>query len=253
MTSVNLGFFDTPIHEATAAAIIRVFEAHGINNIELITGDYADLFSALKQGEIDVFASVWLPDVHTTWSSALSAMKPIGNLYQPSLFWSVPAAVANQIQSIDELANNTTIERKIIVAESIFDFTKEIFDGYDLNRAGYHLHGAEDEEAIQSYQKAIDQGKPVIIPLFQPSILDIKEKLCHLQDPKKLLKSTQNACILIRSEITHTLDSDLIDELEAMSLGNQVVQAMEEAMRTKDMDAHEAAEAWQRGKLIVRV
>ena len=25
MTSVNLGFFDTPIHEATAAAIIRVF------------------------------------------------------------------------------------------------------------------------------------------------------------------------------------------------------------------------------------
>ena len=45
---------------------------------------------------------------------------------------------------------------------------------------------------------------------------------------------------------------DLIDELEEMMLGNQIVQFMENAIRNQGMSADEAAEAWQRGKLVVR-
>lgn len=37
-----------------------------------------------------------------------------------------------------------------------------------------------------------------------------------------------------------------------MMLGNQIVQFMENAIRNQGMSADEAAEAWQRGKLVVR-
>jgi glycine betaine/proline transport system substrate-binding protein len=62
----------------------------------------------------------------------------------------------------------------------------------------------------------------------------------------------QEARLLIRSEIRNLLDSDLIDELDELTLGNKVVSAMAHAVRTGGMSADEAADAWQRGKLSFR-
>lgn len=48
------------------------------------------------------------------------------------------------------------------------------------------------------------------------------------------------------------MEQDLLDELDELMLSAKIISAMDYAMRVEGMTADEAAEAWQRGKLLPR-
>lgn len=249
---LKLGFFDIPVHEAATAAVLRVLEAHGVMDIELITGENAALYQELRAGEIDVFTTLWIPEVHHDLFNSIGSMKAIGNLYQPSLFLALPRKFKEQFISIEQLPSAVEINHQVIVPETIYDRVQSVFQIYGLTDAGYSLTVLPDEEAISQYKDIISSQENKIIALYSPSFIEDSDMIYKLQDPKTLLSPEQKAVILVKKELIDSLGSDLIDELEEMTLGNQVMKLMEHAMRIDGMDAHEAAEAWQRGKLVVR-
>lgn len=249
---LTLGFFDTPVHEAAAAVVLRVLEAHGVMDIELITGESVALFQEIRSGKIDVFATVWSPDVHQDLLGSASSMKAIGNVYQPSLFLALPNQFKGQVTSIDQLGVISELDREVIVSETIYDRLYLVFKTYGLIDAGYSLKAVRDEDAISQYKDIISSQQGKVIALYSPSFIEDSVMIYKLQDPKNLLDKQQKAVILIKKDLIDSLGADLIDELEEMTLGNQVIKLMEQAIRVDGMDAHEAAEAWQRGKLVVR-
>ncbi|MDI2091022.1 glycine betaine ABC transporter substrate-binding protein [Commensalibacter oyaizuii] len=250
--SLKLGFFDTVLHEATAAAVLRVLEAHDIFDIEFITGEKAALIQELKAGEIDIFTTLWLPDVHNSLINDFPLMKSIGTLYHPTLFFALPVQFQSEISSIDHLKSVDSIHRNVEVPATLYEKVQEIFVAYGLLESGYSLIPVADEAAFKRYQQILQSQEGKIIIGYHPSFLDDDQRLYSLQDPKAMVNSEQRATILIRDRIVSVLGSDLIDELAEMTLGNQVVKLMEHAVRVNGMDAHEAAEEWQRGKLVVR-
>ncbi|CAI3943671.1 ABC-type proline/glycine betaine transport system [Commensalibacter communis] len=250
--SLTLGFFDIPVHEAAAAAVLRVLEAHGVADIELITGETVALFQEVRNGEIDIFATLWTPDVHCDLLNSAFSMQAIGNLYQPFLFLALPSKFKAEITSIDQLLQSTDIDREVIVSEIIYDRVLSAFQTYGLIDMGYILKSATDEEVISRYRDAMTSQEAKIMVLYSPSFLEDSEMIYQLKDSKNLFVQEQKAIILIKKQLIDSLGADLIDELEEMTLGNQVMKLMEQAMRVDGMDAHEAAEAWQRGKLVVR-
>ncbi|CAI3944941.1 MULTISPECIES: glycine betaine ABC transporter substrate-binding protein [Commensalibacter] len=247
-----LGFFDIPVHEAAAAAVLRVLEAHGIMDIELITGENAAMFQELSSGGIDIFTTLWTPDVHQDTLNSASSMKAIGNLYQPSLFLALPTKFKDRATFIDQLGLLSEIDRQVTVPETIYNRLQLVFESYGLINAGYSLKAIPDEEAISQYKDIMSSQENKIIALYSPSFIEDSDMMYKLQDPKNLLSEEQKAVILVKKDLIDSLGADLIDELEEMTLGNQVIKLMEQAMRVDGMDAHEAAEAWQRGKLVVR-
>lgn len=249
---LTLGFFDIPVHEAAAAVVLRVLEAHGVMDIELITGESAALFQEIRSGKIDVFATIWSPDVHQDLLNTASPMRAVGNVYQPSLFLALPNNFKEQVVSIDQLGSIPEIDREIIVPETIYDRLQIALKAYGLIDAGYSLKAVPDEDAISHYQDSITSQANKVIALYSPSFIEDSAMIYKLQDPKHLLDQEQKAVILVKKDRIESLGADLIDELEEMTLGNQVIKLMEQAMRVDGMDAHEAAESWQRGKLVVR-
>lgn len=249
---LTLGFFDIPVHEAAAAVVLRVLEAHGVMDIELITGESAALFQEIRSGKIDVFATIWSPDVHQDLLNTASPMRAVGNVYQPSLFLALPNNFKEQVVSIDQLGSIPEIDREIIVPETIYDRLQIALKAYGLIDAGYSLKAVPDEDAISHYQDSITAQANKVIALYSPSFIEDSAMIYKLQDPKHLLDQEQKAVILVKKDRIESLGADLIDELEEMTLGNQVIKLMEQAMRVDGMDAHEAAESWQRGKLVVR-
>ncbi len=252
MKSLKLGFFDNFIGEATASVIIRILEAHGINDIELITGDYKALMQELATGNIDLFVGVWLPDVHADMLQANPALKVIGNLYQPSVYLALPNQFKDWLQSIDKIKSADFLYRDIKVSETLYAITYKMMESYDF-LGEYQLIPMQDEDAFVAYQEIINAGKPEIMVLHEPGNLNDLKNFYYLEDSKAILNREQKAVMLLNPVWVRQFGDDLIDELEEMILGNQTVQFLEESIRNQGMNADEAAEAWQRGKLIARI
>lgn len=252
MVSLKLGFFDSPTHEATAAVVTRVLEAHGITDIEFVTGEGAALVQELKSGNIDLFVSLWLPDIHEEIIQGHSSLKVIGNLYQPSVFLALPKKMQQFIPSVDQLLTSDVVHHKIVVHEALHSIANKIVAQYGLLEAGYQLSFVSDEVVLSAYQEIMSAQKPELMLFSDPGILIGSDEFYCLEKQKEFLTRKQKASMILNERWVEILGEDLIDELEEMMLGNQVIQFLEQAMRKQGMDADEAAEAWQRGKLIVR-
>ena len=241
MERIRLGYPDAALHEASAAAVARVLEAH---ELEV---DYVPVAAdALADHAIDLFASAWLP---LTDAALLASgrMRPLGVLYRPAFVWCVAAAGP---ATIADLAAAST-DRHILVPEQgpSAALADRVLGAYGLASAGYVVVRVAEPEAT-AWAEAADPAR--IVPLCRPHHLLHASGLRALEDPLAALGSEQEARLLIRHDLQAELDRDLIDELDALTLGNRVVSAMAHAMRVEGMSAEAAADAWQRGKLTPR-
>ena len=245
MEIIRLGYPDAALHEASAAAVARVLEAHEIE-VEYVPVAADALAGIAEDDAIDLFASAWLP---LTDASLLASgrMLPLGVLYRPAFIWCV-AAIGPV--TMTDLAADASMDRHILVGSGpSAALADHALRAYGLDAAGYGIVRVPDQEA-QAWAEAADPAR--IVPLSRPHDLLHASGLRALEDPLGALGAEQEARLLIRRELRASLDADLIDELDALILGNRVVGAMAHAMRVQGMSAEAAADAWQRGKLTPR-
>ncbi len=245
MDRLALGFLADVVHEASAAAVARVLEAHE-HEIDTIPLARNAVPAALASGEIDLFASAWLPLIDANLLDG--RMQPLGLLYRPFLVW---CAAGSGLRGIGELASNQALERRIVVPASgpVAMAAERVLDAYALGETGYALDRVSDAEAL-AWAEAMDPSR--VVPLCQPHPLLHDTRLRALEDPQGALGPAQEARLLIRGDLRHSLDPDLLDELDELTLGNKVVSAMAHAISVEGWSAEAAADAWQRGKLTPR-
>ncbi len=242
MEFIRLGYPDASLHEASAAAVARVLEAHELEVEYVPLAQPGDM----EVERVDLFAAAWLP---LTDASLLASggMQPLGLLYRPAFIWGI---AADAPQSIADLADAPALERRILVLPGpIATLAGQVLKAYGLAAAGYVVEQVAEQEAL-AWAEAADPLR--IVPLCRPHHLLHASRLRALEDPLGALGAEQEARLLIRRGLRETLDSDLLDELEALTLGNRVVSAMAHTMRIEGMSAEAAADAWQRGKLTPR-
>ncbi len=238
MDAIRLGYPDAALHEASAAAVARVLEAHELEVEYVPAPPDAD---AVEDG-IDLFASAWLPRTDAALLAS-GRMRPLGVLYRPALLWSVAAGDA---RSIADLAASERFDRTILApAGPIARAAPRVLRAYRLDQAGYVVETVPEREALAWAQAAVP-GR--VVPMCRPHALLHASALRPLEDPLEALGPEQQASMLIREDLRAALDPDL----EALTLGNRVVSAMAHAMRLQAMSAEQAADAWQRGKLTPR-
>ncbi|GAB6968293.1 glycine betaine ABC transporter substrate-binding protein [Komagataeibacter kakiaceti JCM 25156] len=252
MTTVTLGHLDTTVQQASAAAVARVLEAYELE-IEYVVAPRAEMAEHMRRGDVDLFVSAWLPEVDAAFLAPDLGMQAFGQLYRPAFGCCVPDAAGTGITSLAELAAaGDAMGREIVAPASVLDRVRQVVATYDLTEAGYTIATRPDAEAFAHAAHVLEKGLPEIIPTWQPSFLHYGSRLIQLEDPKSACGAEQEARILIRSAIRADMDSDLLDELDELTLGNKVVSALDHAMRHDGMSAEAAAEAWQRGRLLPR-
>jgi len=247
MTTIALGYPDTILHEATAAAVARVLEANDAE-VDFVCGSHADMVAQLKSGEIDMFVAGWFPDVDSALLGGdLIAM---GQLYRPLYTICVPEA-ASSIASIAD-ATTDVFAAEIVTPESMAAQVRNAVGAYGLTERGFTLNIRPDEEAFAYASGVVERGEAVLLPLPQPNFLFHDGRIVTLADPKGALGAEQIAQIVLSRAVRDALDSDMIDELDELTLGVKVISALDCAMRREGLTAEAAAEAWQRGRLLPR-
>lgn len=246
MDTIRLGYPDTLLHEASAAAVARVLEAHDLD-VEYVPATRADLPAMVAGDAFDLLATAWLPATDAALIAS-GRMQPLGLLYRPRFIWCVIGA---EPASVADLAGDASFDRRIVVdaAGPLAGLSDATLAAYGLQAEGYVVERVAAAAALE-WAEANDPRR--IVPLSQPHGLLHAQRLRPLADPLLALGGDQEARLLIRSALRTTLDDDLIDELDELTLGNKVVSALAHAMRIDGMSAEEAAEAWQRGRLSPR-
>ena len=251
MTTFTLAYRNSPLHAAVAAAVARVLEAYEIEP-DYISGDDDALARMLADGEIDMFATAWLPEQDKAFLSP--AVEELGNLYRPSFGFFVvngSAATLSNLSSLEKLASSSAA-RNLITPESLLPQVRQVVAGYRLTEAGFTIETHPDDQAYEAIAAAVQAGEPVVLPLCNPCYLMHTLDLRPLADPKGACGQELSARLLINSQTRGSADSDMLDELDELTFGNKVVSALDNALRHLGMTADEAAEEWQRGKLLPR-
>lgn len=249
MTSLTLAYPETTVHEATAAAIIRVLEANDVEP-DIVTGPKDVLTDMLKKGEVDFYVSAWLPDEDADMLAP--GIIPLGNLFRPAAHCCI-SAEDTPLTSLDDVAQaGPELSRTIITPASLQQHMENVLQQYGLDTVGFSLKVLPDEAALAELNAALKREELVLMPLFQPCFLFHIGGFRILNDPKNALGGEQDARILIRAETKDEMEQDLLDELDELMLSAKIISAMDYAMRVEGMTADEAAEAWQRGKLLPR-
>lgn len=236
----RLGYVYSLLHEACAAVVVRVFEAHGIE-VSRSVGMMEDMAPMLVSDELDMVVSAWLPECDGAYINQ-PQIEILGDLYAGGL--QIYAAASQ-----DGIKNIEDIRDHIYVPQAYKPWAEKIMNAYGL--AEKNVKATVFDEHTISNITLFSEMKQAAVLLPQPSFLH------HhigpvLNESQNILPHNQKASLLLRGGARDYYDSDIFDELDGMLLGHKILVAMEEAILKQNMNADEAAEAWQRGKLIAR-
>ncbi|MDG6094089.1 glycine/betaine ABC transporter [Acetobacter sp. AN02] len=240
VTYLTLAHPDTPLHAGVAAAVARVVEAHDMEP-EYAAGPESSLRAMLSSGEADLFVTAWVKEGEKG--------DFIGTLYRPRFGLFVQDGSA--VSSLTELAASG-VNRALITPESVLPHVRSVVSACGLTEAGFTIEAEPDERAFARLEELAGQGEDIVFPLMMPGCLHHRLKLNLLQDPEGVTGSELEARIMIRPGLRDDADSDMLDELDEMLLSNKVVSALDDAIRYGGMTPDDAAEAWQRGRLVPR-
>ncbi|GBR52992.1 hypothetical protein AA106555_1120 [Neokomagataea thailandica NBRC 106555] len=241
MTQLIIGHLYTSLHAGCASAVARVLEAHDVE-VDFLDLDPDDVAETLESGEVDLLVSAWFPrDAGLVPDGA----RVIGDLYQPRASFAAltPMGAVNNLDA-------TQVER-LIVAED----AREALDGA-LKRlpalSSLPIEVVGEAALYGRLEKARAAGEKVLVAAMQPHAVFHHNFLTLVDDPDELLGGELSARMVLTGPAAARTDSDLIDELSEMMLGNKVMSALDYVIAVEEQDPEEAAESWQRGRLIPR-
>jgi len=244
MTEITLGHLRDSLHAGCAAAVARVLDAHEVG-VSFFDLDRAEVAAAMASGEVDLLVSAWMPGPDDALVSP--STRVIGELYKPIYVWALTwDHGAASIADVPKLGADRLITTPELAP--VFDAVK----AGALGGCNFAVEFCDDDAVYERVRRAIGQGERAIVALEQPHAVFHTEGLTVLDDPAHVLGRERSARIVLRESVAACADPDMLDELDEMMLGNKVMSALDHAIRVEGTDPEEAAEAWQRGRLLPR-
>lgn len=241
MAQITIGHLYTALHAGCASAVARVLEAYEID-VAFADLDPESRAEALADGEVDLLVSAWFPRDEAL---ATGGVRVIGDLYQPQ----VSFAALTPLGPVGTLTQ-AEIDRIVVAEDSVSALEKALKQLPALASVPVEIVG---EAALHDrLEAARDGGEMPLVVATQPHAVFHGASLTVIADPDRLLGPEMSARMILTEAAARGLDGDLLDELSAMMLGNKVMSALDYMIGVEGQDPDEAAEAWQRGRLIPR-
>lgn len=252
MSHLAIGHLYTALHAACACAVARVVEANGldVSYIDLAADERED---ALESGEIDLLVSFWTPEDNALLRPGREA---IGVLYRPQASFAAlatgePASASAASAEASSASWKASDFMKLLVAEDAWSLVEKLrADHPDV--AALPCKKIGEGALIDRVKEAGERGEKPLVVAWQPHAIFHSGLLDVLPDPQGWLGAPQEARLLLRSGLRGVLDEDMLDELSGMMLDNRVMSALDYAISVEGVDPEDAAEAWQRGRLLGR-
>ncbi len=251
---VVMGITDLFFHRVTGALVTYVLEEMGFT-VERKYALHEENFRRLKEGEIDMISSAWLPSSHGIYKKEVEKkieVIELGLHYTPYALWGVPDYVLQkELDQITDLLKpdvlkkmNKTIQG-IGPGAGITRFSIKMMDEYGLKKAGYTFLTGTQEECIAAYEQAVKKREWIVVPLWQPQFLHHTYEIRDLKDPKGLLGIVDRAVLLVNKKKMEKIFTPVqIEILDEIVLSNKVISELDYMVNREGLSDDEAVRQW---------
>lgn len=248
---IRLGAVDLSFHAASAAVVQELLERDG-HAVALRTAPHEQMFELYGRGDVDLLVSAWLPASHGAYLAPHEAdTRRLGVLYEPYCIWGVPDYVPSSlVADVSDLLKPEVMARMerriqgINVGAGISRFSKAVVQSYRLGDAGYHFEPGTEADCFDGYERAVAQGRWVVVPLWHPQYLHHRYRIRPLREPLGLLGGTDQATLIVRRDAESLIRPSTLQRLQALSLGNEVVTGLDHRIRKGGLTPLQAAREW---------
>lgn len=250
---IRLGVTNLSFHIATAGIVALVLKGMGFE-VERTYALHEENFERLRNGDIDMVTSAWLPSSHGIYKTRVdeqSVTRELGLHYEPYALWGVPHFVpASEISSIDDLLKPHVMAlmqkeiQGIGVGAGITRFSLKIMDEYGLSVAGYSFRTGSQADFITAFEKLVEEHRWGVVPLWHPQFLHFRHDIRALKDPKGLLGSVDRAVLLARIDRLGRFKQEQIRVLDNIRLNNAIISELDYAINRLGLSADQAAADW---------
>ena len=245
---ITLGYAESSVNEVPAELIKNVLERMGIN-VSLRKSSESQIFSMLREGEIDFLVGAWLPNAHAQYWEAERMVKLV-TLYDDAKFvWAVPAYVpASELSSLADLRKPAVAEKMVKRVRTagasigLNEGSKKVFDEYALGELGYRLTSDAAAHWRAGIKEDFAARRWFVAPLPLPHYLN--RDFRPLDEPKQLLGGSNKANLLASKATLPNIDKAIIALLKRISVSTQAVAEMDFKVQVEGRTPHEAARRW---------
>lgn len=251
---IILGITDLSFHRVTGAVVAYILETMGFK-VEKKFSLHQENFRRLKDGEIDMLASAWLPSSHGDYKSDVEKsinLVELGLHYKPYALWGVPEYIPeNEISQISDLLKPEIVKKMkktiqgIGIGAGITRFSIKMMNEYGLKKAGYEFKTGTQNECVTAYENAVKNKEWVIVPLWQPQFLHNIYKIRDLKEPKGLLGIVDRAVLLANKDrLNKIFTPKQINILDKIILSNEAISKLDYMINREGLSEDEAVQKW---------
>lgn len=257
---IRLGITDLSFHHMAGALVTATLELRG-HKVVRSYAPHVDNFEQLRQGNIDMIASAWLPSSHGIYKAMVEEEIPtceLGLHYEPYTLWGVPEYVPlEEVEYVADLLKPAVSRRMTSLIQGIGEgagitrFSRQIMAEYGLENAGYHFQSGTEEQCFAAFEQAVDRKSWVVVPLWHPQYLHARYRIRELKEPKGLLGGVDRAVLLVREDRMNLLSDDDISALDQLRFGNSLIEQLDYRVTRLDEPLDEVARRWLTGELML--
>ena len=249
MKKIRIGQISLSFHRASAAYITYLMEMRGYE-VVIKEDTHEAAFQMLADNEIDLLISAWLPGSHGKYLQPIvDETVQLGVIYEPYCIWGLPAYSNDQILTVADLkderiaGNVGRMIYSINPGAGISRFSIEIMEQYCLRDEGFKLTNLTEDQFFSYVEENINARKEFVIPFWHPQSLHYQFTFRELSEPMGLLRSKDQATLIMRRDFYETIDPATTNLLKSVYLGNQRVSALDYFLHQKHLSIADALEA----------
>lgn len=247
-----LGQIDESFHQVAGAVVHETLLELG-HAVEVREGPHPEIYPLLGRGEVDLFATSWLPGGHGAyWEELGDSATEVTTLYEGArFFWAVPAYVpGDAVRAVGDLARSDVAGLMEPVLQGtgpgsgLMMRSERIMDEYGLARVGYELRTGTMDDVISTVNAAFSEERWFVTPLWQPQYLNGIHDLRPLQEPHGIFPAPDRVALAANTGSSGRLPGATVEALRNISLSVEAVTEMDRAVNVEGLSPREAARVW---------
>ena len=248
---ITLGQVDLSFYAVTGGVVQEVLERSG-QPFVLVQGSHGEIYPKLGSGEVDILAASWLPNAHAPlYDKVKGSTFKVTELYPDAqLYLAVPGYANAEIRSVGDLARPeiaAQVEKRIVgigPTSGLMVGLAKMMDSYGLKAAGYEVVSGPAADWIANFRRAYEEGKTVVMPLWQPNWMNATYRIRVLEDPQKIFAAGDRAYLLANTALKDKVRPEVLARLGRIKLSVAAVTEMDRMVNVEKVSPREAARRW---------
>ena len=201
---IVLGRLYESVHQVAASVVEEVLHRLG-HDVEVVDGLHEELYARLGRGELDLFATSWLPHGHgLLWAQVKDRVAEVTALFTGAqYFWAVPCYVpASQVAELADLADDYVAEQMTTLdvqaagpASGLNVWSAALVEAYHLGAVGWRLVPGDVDAIVANVNRRLAAGDWFVTPAWVPHYLNDVFDLRPLDDPRRVFPPPDRASL----------------------------------------------------------